>query len=246
MIGKAIDWIGVNLGRIKTVGILALLVLFLISLGRHGCDRAELEDMVEKITGLNIQNDILNADIRARDTLLAQKQARITGLLDSIGQSEAKLSVLRASYTNLEAEYQNLSDSLLRVPADSSYEFLRTEAYPFPGEAKYPFNEPQVKGMHLTYLEKDKLGLMNTNLRDKLAEMTLISDFKDTMVSEYSLAVKLLEQDTTDLRQIIDNKDHVIDAQEKYIKKKTRRDTAWKIIAGAVVLVLAGIAAGGG
>jgi hypothetical protein len=244
-LGSIIDWIGNNLGRIKTVGILVLISLFLISVGRHGCDMADMEDMVEKITGLNVQNDILNTDIKDRDSVLIAKDERITSLQDSLHTSQGRLSSLNQVYVDLEEEYQGLSDSLLTVPVDSSYDFLTQEAYPYQGELKYPFNEPQVKGIHLTFLEKLTLKDINGIMRDQIKELTFQTQVQDSVVVEYSESVELLKADTTDMRQIIDNKDQIIEVQEKNIKKQKRKKTIWQIIGGAIIVLLAGIAASG-
>jgi hypothetical protein len=244
-LGKIIDWIGKNLGRIKTVGLLLVIVLLAISIARSGCDRSDIEELIEKVTGLNVQNDILNNDIKARDTILMQKEHRILGLLDSIDQSEGRFKRLERTYTHLEDEYQSLSDSLLTIPADTSYEYLQTEAYPYQGELKYPFNDPQVKGIHLTFLEKLTLADMNTILQDQVGELSFISDTKDSVTEEYQASMLMLKKDTSDMRQIIGNMDQIIEVQGDHIRKRKKKDRRWKIIGGAVIVILAAFAAGG-
>jgi hypothetical protein len=244
-LGKIIDWIGSNLGRIKTVGLLVVVALFFLSLARSGCDRSDMEELIEKVTGLNVQNDFLNRDIKARDSILIAKDERITSLQDSLHVSKGRLSQLNRVYVDLEEDYQSLSDSLETVPADTSYAFLTQEAYPYQGEMKYPFNEPQVKGIHLTFLEKLTLKDINGIMRDQIRELTFQTQVQDSVVVEYNASVELLKADTTDMRKIIDNKGQIIDAQDDHIKTQKRRKNIWQIIGGAVIVFLAAIVAAG-
>ena len=183
-LAKIIDAISRNLDRIKTIALLVLLTLFVVSIVRYGCNRSEMEDMVEKITGLNVSNDILRKDLDKRDSLLLVKDHRIQVLNDSLSQSKNRASRLKADYGHLQAEYQRLSDSVLTIPADTSYDFLVDEAYPYPGHLKYPFNEPQVKAIHLTFLEKIKMDEINSKLFEQLAEKDHQLELKDTVGNE--------------------------------------------------------------
>jgi hypothetical protein len=245
-LGKIIDWIGKNLSRIKTVGLLILIAFFVISLFRNGCDRADMEDMVERITGLNVRNDILFEDVKERDSLLIARDLRIAELQDSLGASDMRVGDLEYDYSVLEAEYDHLSDSLLRIPADTSYQFLVDEAYPYSGHLKYPFNEPQVKGIHLTFLENIKLDEMNFNLLTQIDERDYQLELKDTVVYEQTEAMMLMVESRQDLDSIIINKDEVIEVQDKQIDKMKKGKTIWQIAAGVILGLLAALAIGGG
>lgn len=243
--GKIIDWIGKNLSRIKTVGMLFLLVLFAISMFRGGCDRAEAEELLERVTGLNLRNDILMEDVKERDSLLIAKDLRIQELADSVEASLMRVDDLEHDYSALEDDYEHLSDSLLRIPADTSYRYLVDEAYPYPGHLKYPFNEPQVKGIHLTFLEKIMLDSMNLNLLTQINEKDTQLATKDEIVYEKSMSMALMAESRMDLDSIIVNKDEVIEIQDEQVKKAKRGKTIWQIIAGAILVVFAAIAASG-
>jgi len=243
--GKIIDWIGDNLSRIKTVALLIVIIFFILSLVRNGCERSDLEIMVERITGLNIQNDILQADVKERDSLLLLKDQRIEELRDSLGASVMRADDLEYDYSVLQAEFQSLSDSLLTIPADTSYDFLVTEAYPYPGHLKYPFNEPQVKGIHLTFLENIKLDEINTNLLSQIDEKDYQLDLKDTVLYEQKSAMLLMEESRLDLDSVIINKDQIIDIQDEQINKKQRGKTFWQIVSGVFLAIIAALAVGG-
>jgi hypothetical protein len=245
-LGKIIDWIGKNLGRIKTVGLVVIILLFVVSISRSGCDRAEMESMIQRITGLNVQNDILNNDIVVRDSLLHSKEQRILDLEDSLILSDVRFNDLEVDKGTLEDELRHLSDSLLQVPVDTSYSYLTQEAYPYRGVKEYPFNEPQVRGIHLTFLEHLKLQDISAVMEDQIDELLLKAHMQDTIAIENKVAMALMIENRQDLEQIIDNKDGVIEEKDKVIKKVKSRKTLWQIIAGSILVVFTAIAAGGG
>lgn len=246
MLGKIIDWIGKNLDRIKTIGILVIVVFFIMSLVRNGCDRAEAEEMVERITGLNVRNDLLFEDVKERDSLLLAQDLRIVELQDSLGASEMRIGDLVYDYNVLEADYKGLSDSIDSIPPDTSYHFLVNEAYPYPGHLKYPFNEPQVKGIHQTFLEKIQGDKINRNLLAQINEKNYQLYVKDTVVYEQGHQLKLMAESRKDLDSIIVNKDEVIDIQDEQIKKKQRGKTVWQVVSGVFLAIIAALALGGG
>lgn len=245
-IGMILDWIGKNLGRLKTIGILILMALFIVTLLRGGCDRREMEELVERITGLNLRNDILREDIKARDSLIIEKEKRIAGLKDSLTASEIRLSELKGDFSHLEAEYESLSDSLQTIPASTSYSFLVNEAYPYEGHRKYPFNEPQVKGIHLTFLENISLVDLNSNLLNQLDEVSSQLHTKDAIVNEQDAEILLMQETRQDLDSIIYNKDEVIGIKDEQIKKERRNKHIWQSAMGAVIVILTILAAGSG
>ena len=245
-LGKIIDWIGKNLSRIKTIGVLVLLVFFTLSLIRNGCDRGDMEEMVERVTGLNVKNDILFQDVQDRDSLLLARNNRIIVLQDSLGASITEVDDLEYDYTVLEADYESLSVSVPEIQVDTSYQFLVDEAYPYPGHLKYPFNEPQVKAIHRTFLEKIKLDEMNLNLLTQIDEKDYQLDVKDTVVYEQAEAMTLMAESRVDLDSIIINKDEVIEIQAEQIKKKDRGKTFWQVVSGTILVILAAVAVGGG
>jgi hypothetical protein len=245
-IGKILDWPAKNLGRIKTVGILVLIVLLGFSILRGACNRQQMEELTERVAGLNVRNDILRQGISKRDSLIIQKDGRIAELKDSILISVRKLTKLKSDYSYLKAEYESLSDDLLVIPVDSSYDFLVNEAYPYEGHRKYPFNEPQVKGIHLTYLENISLVDMKGNLIDQINELGSQLQVKDMIVDEQDIQLMLMKQTHQDLDSIVDNKDEVIEVKDKQIKKERRNKTIWQTTMGVLIVVLSIFAVGGG
>ena len=244
--GSTIDKINKNLSRVKTIIILVLIIIFGLSMIRSGCDRDRANDLVERVTGLNVRNDILQQDVKARDSLMVKKDLRIQRLQDSIASSQNRSISLEGKYGHLKSEYDKLADILLKIPTDKSYKFLVEEAYPYEGQMKYPFNEPQVKGIHKTFLQKESLEDMNGNLLVQLIEKDVQLVLKDTTVYEYKESMMVMENNRQNLDSIIINKDELIEIKDKQIKKEHRRKRFWQIAGGVIVVVLAVLGVSGG
>lgn len=245
-LGSMFDWLGKNLSRIKTAGTIVLIVLFFLSIIKGGCQRSEIENMVERITGLNIQNDILNKDIIERDSLILAKEERINSLNDSLSASIKRENNLKLDYRRLERDYGALADSLIKIPTDTSYAFLNDVAYPYEGSGSYPFNGTQVKGIHLTYLEREALETMNVNLLETLKEKDFqladLGSISETRQSELTL----YKENQSDFREELANKDSIIELKDKEIKKERNRKTFWQVTGGAIILLLAALSVSGG
>jgi hypothetical protein len=198
------------------------------------------------INDLNKKNNVLEESIRQKDGLVSQKERRVLVLSDSLSASKKRISGLEAKYGRLEAEYEHLSDSIDKIPADSSYEFLVNEAYPYPGHLKYPFNEPQVKGIHLTYLENLSLDDMIENLSAQLSEKDDQLEIQDTVMSEQADQIMLIRSIRQDQDSIINNQDDVIKVQDKQIKKEKLGKRIWQGITGAVIILFTLFALSGG
>lgn len=237
ILGNCLDWLGANLGRIKTIGIMVLVIFFALSLGKNGCQRHQIEGMVERITGLNVRNDILHEDIKKRDSTIIAKENRIREIQDSLKQLEAESRRLSSNYKRLQTKYEALADSLLKISTDSSYSFLIHEAYPFKGEMKFPFNEPQVRGIHLTYLQKTELLGLNANLTSQVNTFQAQLALKDTMIVETSKVMSMMKSNRKDLEKVATNQTSIIDEKDKQINKERNGKTFWKVTTGILSIV---------
>lgn len=240
---KIIDSLTETLERIKTVGIIVLALLFVVSLVQNGCSRSELNHMVEKITGLNVQNDILKKDISEKDSLLIASKDSVRVLKDSIFKVQSRTRALEFENVRLGREYNSLAAELIKISADSSYSFLDREAYPYGGVKKFPFSEPQIKGIHKTYLEKEQLLAMNNNLESQKEELFKEIALRDALEVEVSSAMNVMQETRRDMEQIIENKDEEIKMKEKQAKKQKRRNVL-KIIGVGIASLIVGFVAG--
>jgi len=243
-LNEILDNLGNHLNRIKTIGMLVLFGLLVFSFIQGGCDRRRAEDMVERVTGLNVQNDILREDVKLKDSLVDAKNKRIKELEDSIYLSKVKFSSLQAKYGNLKGKLEHISDSLIKIPADSSYSFLIHKAYPYRGKMEFPFNAPQVKSIQITYLENKSLLGMNNNLVSQVQELQGLISLKDEVLTQKSAQMELMGSSRYDVEKIIQNKDEEIKIKDKQLKKEKNRKRFSQYISGAIILVLTILAVG--
>lgn len=231
--------------KVKNVAFILLILFLALTIYQNGCKRAEMEAMVGQMAELYMSNDSLKRNIRDKDINIALKDARIDELKDSISLSIRKIKIIEKKYNKLRGQYNDLSDSVASIPTDSSYRFLTDVAYPYQGIMRYPFNEPQVKGIHLTFLEKKSLGDLNYNLIAQVKEKDYQLEIKDTIISEQERKVIIMEMMRVEFETIINNNNKIIDINNKEIKKAHRQKTMWQIITGAVVIGFSALHVGG-
>lgn len=244
-LNKIFDTVGNYIGRLKTLGILILIILFSMSAIRNGCNRRDAENILEELTGLNLQNDILRNGIIARDSIIITNSNRISKLDDSLLMAKNRYKNLEKKYLDLKNAYSSIADSLMKITADSSYKFLTEVAYPYKGEMKYPFNEPQVKGIHQTYEEKRSLIGMNINLQNQVSELMKQTLIQDTTKYLLTSNIQIMSENRTDLEKIIVNKDEEIQIKDKQLKKEKRKrifQVTGVAITGGILVVLAMLA----
>ncbi len=244
ILNKILDWLGKWFARAQTVALIVILAFFFISIFQNGCDRREIAHLVESVTGLNVENDLLHDHITERDTLLIKKDLTISRLNDSISLSQGRYNRLNGNYRALGRKYQNLAGELLTITGDSSYKFINETAYPFEGVRKYPLNEPQIKGIHLTFLEHKTLELLNHNLTDQINELADQLVLKDTVIETTASKMILMRANRADLEQTVQNKDEEIDIKTDALKKQSRGKRFWQTGALVAIILLGVLAVG--
>jgi len=234
-----INKVGKFISTFKTIGLIVLMVLFGISLINNGCDRQEANDLLERVTGLNVQNDILKKDIKQRQKEIAFRDSIINHYKDSLAVVVKAKEGLDYDYGVLEGEYRDIASKLIKTPTDSSYVFLDRVAYPYSGEKKFPFNEPQIKSIHITYLERFMLVEKEKNLLAQVNNYESQLSLKDTIYNQKEMQYKKLNMNARSYEEIIDNKDEEIVLKDVVIKKNNRRNKWLKL---TIVIVAALIA----
>lgn len=242
-ISEMIDLLGKNLSRIKTVSIGVLIVLFSLSSINSGCNRQRAEDLFEKVTGLRLANDLLIGQARQSEQEIHRLKLIEDSLRLAYQQQETELQAYKQKYLDIKHEYDNLAETLLTVPVEESYNFLTTKAYPFLGEKRFLFNEPQVKGIHKTWLEADNLKLQNSNLIGQLNHTELMLgnlnqrlETGQQVQNEYSKANMLY-------KEALSNSTEVIQLTEKEIRRLKRNNKMLKfgMYGGTAAGLLTGI-----
>jgi hypothetical protein len=244
-LSNIIDKTGKWLSRIRTIAFFVLIVFLFLSIFKHGCDRDEIADLIQRTTGLNLENDILHNHIDERDSMLIKKEEVIDNLQAAIQRSEGKVNGMVTAYAKLNDKYDHLADSILTIPADSSYRFLDFQAYPSRGIRKFPFSGDQVQRIHLTWMERISLSDMNLNLKDRIHELNDQLLLKDSVAINSEQKMVLMQASTRDYQEIIINKDEIIEGQDDFIKKKKKQTKIGRFVAGAVIVILAILAGTG-
>lgn len=236
-IEKFLDWFNKNLSRIKTIGLLLLFVLFIISFVSNGCNREQANKLFKQVTGLDLQNDILSLRNRAlTDSLNKEKILRLQ-LEHSRALLLTEKETLAKDNERLKKQLAGIPAWLLNMPADSSYKFLNEIAYPFPGERKYPFNEPQIKNIHADYLENITLTGLVTKLEDQLINCERLGDNIDSTRISYMKSYRMAEEKSSSMEQKAANLDQKATLYEDAYNKSEKRKKFWKATTGITTVV---------
>lgn len=237
-ISKFIDRAGDVLSRFKTIGAIIILVVLVLSFINGGCNRREANKLLEQVTGLNIQNDVLKIKIENRRYDLLLQDAEIEKYKDLLAAKEKENKELKDNNYRLREQKESNIVEVITIPVDSSYLYLTEVAYPYSGELKYPFNEPQVKFIHLTYLDKLNLEKQKDNLIAQVTNYESQLLLKNTIFEKKVIQLSMAEENITGYKEIIKNKDKEIVLKDKVIKKKKIGNILFKI----TTVVLAAIA----
>jgi len=240
-IGKALDFIKKNISRLKTIGSVLVLFMFIISLGGNSCQRSKMADMIKRFAELDFKNLILRKDLSESDSLNIVTRMENDSLEKEIILWKNKATTLEKSENVMRNEIRSFKDSLLNVPPDTSYAFLQ-RAYPYPGEYKYPFNEPQVTNMHLDYLKNNSLWLLNRNLMEQVENCNLIVKNQDKISLNKKVVAERFSKQKSSYEEIISNKDEVNEQLIKDKNKAEHKTVFWKVLTGIAAVAAALIA----
>ena len=236
-IGTIIDWFGKNISRIKTCGLILLLILFIISFVNNGCNREYANTLIERITGLDVQNDILNLHNRSlQDSLIKERELRIE-LERHSTVLERERVILATDNAKLKKRLAEIPVWLLNLPADSSYKFLDEEAYPYTGEKRFPFNEPQIKNIHADYLENVTLKGLVVNLENEVVNCTALWDNADSLAHSYMKSYKAIAIQKENLIDEVSNTEEKATMYKEALDKTNRGKTFWKVTTGVLTVV---------
>lgn len=230
-IGKIIDFLNKNINRLKTIGTAVLLFSFILSLGNGGCQRNKALALAEKVIGLDLKNSILMQSIFKKDSINVNLEIKNDSLLVVITELQDQAKILKSQGDGFKADLRNLKDSLINVPVDSSYAFLQA-AYPYPGELEYLFNKPQVRNIHLDYLENNELWFLAANLELQVENCQDILALNIERSLKYSKQVVNFKSQKVDYEEIIDNKDEEIELLQDDAKNEKREKGFWKVVSG--------------
>ncbi len=239
-IGQVIDFLNKSFNRLKTIGLAILILSFVLSLGGNGCQRSKVAQLANQFAELDFKNILLRKNLDESDSANVVLESEKDSLIVEINKLKGETKFLKKRGDNYKRSLDGIKDSLINVPTDSSYAFLQ-EAHPYLGEYRYPFNEPQVRNMHLDYLENNELWFLTANLELQVKNCQNILALNTELSSSYSKQMDNLKSQKVVYEDIIANKDTEIDLLQDDVKDEKRGKGFWKvcsaILAVAAILI---------
>jgi hypothetical protein len=152
---KVLDWADKFFKRFRALGYIIAVIFLIVYFIDKGFDKREMLRVTEKITGLNMQKDLL---IKEKENISEQRDSLISQNKILRAQRDSVL-VLKEQEAWRSAKYKRERNEARRklkeYTPNESYDFLDKEAYPYIGEKQYKFNAKQVTGMHETFVENE-------------------------------------------------------------------------------------------
>jgi hypothetical protein len=218
---KGLDWWSKFSSRLRGLGMLVAVIFAILFLVNNGCKRQQIEELVEKTTGLNVQNDILKktnnqlaVKIENKDSIIARKSFQVDSIANKLERSNQRIWYWKNKYIEID-------DKLKDIPYDSSYKFTQ-QIYNYPGEKIYLYNGLQVNGIHRTWLQKKNIETQLTDfemsLHDCQNQIALMEDVNKTMDEKFALK----ESQLMNTNSIIENKDEEINLLQKHLKRNNK------------------------
>lgn len=240
---EILDSIKKFLDRFRTIVFTGLMVVVILSLTSNGCQRKDIIELTERLTGLDLQNVHLTQVVSANGDTIKKKQAEIIALQRTIDSLQGINTVLKGKETNLIAVNQKLQAELLKISEDSSYNWLQQVGYPFGGDNKsFGFNGPQVKAIHSDKVSYNGMVALNFNLKEQLYNCELRGDAQKELTGKTKEKYELAMSSNESLQQLTANAKEECELYQKQLKKEKRNKTIYKI--STVVGLLVGFALG--
>lgn len=229
---KALDWLSKFFNRIKGLGFIVAVVLFIIFFVNNGCQKKHAVILTEKITGLSIKNDLLLNENKELDKKLQEEKDWRIVYETKAKTFEVEKNRLAQENFKLKGKLADISNSLLGISTDSSYSFLQTSAYPFQGDLNYPFNEPQVRAIHKNYLENAVLNSLVDTFTRQVDNCNDLLASKNDIINSYSTSMEVMGAKNKNYDSIIYNQSEKESIYVKENKRLERRKNLWRVTAG--------------
>lgn len=232
-----IDWGKKFFGSIKGTGFILAVIVVIVLLFVNSCQHKKADKLIEDLTTLNITNDLLTKNNKALDKSLKEESAWRITFENKAKLSEAEKLRLAEENGKLKKKLAGIPDWINNIPIDSSYKYLNQVAYPYLGERKYPFNEPQIKGIHKSYAQNLIYTILVDTLDSQLRNCEMTNAIKDTIVNSLNRTVKVMELQKVNTDKILGNYAQKEDLYIKENKKVKRHVIFYQITTGVAVIV---------
>lgn len=227
-------WLKDNLGYIKWVLIAILFIAFFISVMLNNRGNARmilLEEKFSKLEALNVELKKKQKEYEELYKLTEKEREELQKEYDLLIKEKQRLEKENIA---LRKEISKIPSSILNTPADSSYFFLNTIAYPYPGVPKYPFNETQVKNMHINYVENIQYEMLIAVQDTQLLNYKGLEFVLGIFNNSYKETIDILEKKNNGLTQMYENEQQKSQLCEKELNKQNKKRNLWKATTGVV------------
>ena len=235
--GEMIDNLNRFLSRIKTVAILVLLLLFILSVVKNGCSYSETNELVEKITGLNIQNDLLKERIKERNESIQAYRDSLEMIKTDIFIQDQLIADKEKEIAFHKENTKKAIQAARTTPKNEIYEFLDTKAYPDTGKKEFLFSEGQTRQIHITYIESISCTELVSQQDNLITGLGLQIDNKNEEIKQLENTLDLYASNVKSYSRISENQTEIIDTQDVLLKREKKKKNFWKIISGVAIAI---------
>ena len=212
-----------------------LLALLLFSAVNNGCQRKRVINLVEDLTTLNVENDILKKQNDELNTQLDSTNSSYKKIEAKLKLSDSIRIANENTISNLRHERDSLKDFIIKTPTNILYTWLDEIRYPYDGDRIYKFNEPQVKDIYFDVKDLDITKKENEVLTSDISECNYQLFLKDSLIENRLSSINLLTTSLENKDKVIGNLEQKITLTEKQVKKYKRKLFFWKVGTGIAI-----------
>ena len=215
--------------KLKNGLIIALVILIVIG-GIFG--GSKVKKYVDDIKDLKYANKTLEMQKAYIETQVKIEQAKVEKRDSTIDSCMVVFRKKDRQIAGLSADLSEALDKLEGITSDSSYIFLTTVAYNYPGLLSYIFNENQIKRIHADYLKARSADKIIPVYEQAVANCKFQLTERDSVETGLKRIVQLRNQELENCEQVNANNQTIIRDIEKQRDKEARRKGFWRSSAG--------------
>lgn len=186
------------------------------------------------------QNAMLEQKIIEKDSLIASENCRIDSLKKVNDSLQLQAGKLSAEKQKAIKQRDEALAQLQTISTDSSYLFLQSVAYNFPGTLRYLFNELQVRGIHSDFIKLQTSEKIIYTLEKQANNCGLRVKNLEDISAGFENNILLKDANIADYKSIIENDSLMISDLDKTARKERNRKNFWRSTTGITVLILLG------
>ena len=243
IIRDGLDFYKKNKEVVKSALIILFVIVISLTLMNTSCEKKKSEKIQKENYELKLKNAKLDGEIAFLDKNIISFKKMNDSLDVILTKKQKDYDDLNDKYLNTKKKYDDIIKDLSKKTAEESYDFLVNIAYPFMGEMKFKFNEPQVKGIHATYLQHENLLRQNLFLIYKNETLNNMYDICEEKNNNNKVIISDTEEKYEKCEEKNKNNEQQVTNLEKENKKLEKKKKFWRGTSGvsatvAVILAL--------